>query len=782
MKTNSARRSIALILALCMVLVLVFAACDPDEKCTTHVDLDGDGKCDVCGVDMPKPVTISITAEKDTINYDETLPVTVTVENAEDKTYTVSYSEEGVVTLSNGVISVVNPEMTLDKFVVITVTATADKNATASLPITVKAPVQEGQVGELTSDMLVALGNSSITATGVVTDYYIDHNQPFNSYNTAYDMTVKMGDGKWYGEWNAQGSADVISDLYVKGEDVVGSGSSAGHALESVFINKDNQLDSKQVTDYLSDAVTWESQHYWNHLGQLNINKFSYDAENEVYRYDYDKTSKDDLYLLTYLVYSLTPMMADTFDSLYLTVENGVVTGMVAQTAALSYPEGMDDPDYTTYTTVQITFSDVGTTTVPTPAPYEASENTEILADALAKMAEADSYVFHSVDTQQSAPSGDAGDYEIASASTRKNAVLGNTTSSTGTVGLQGWVTADTVLLCETGKYAYAMDNKLYHLEYYGYKQIDGTYYDEFAYSSADQAYVGTKRVEGVISDVLPGFQVSANLFTFTGTSTSGGKTVYNYVLQENRISRDVAMELGIYNAEDSVQSVQSNFTISATEDGIVQVKYPYSLVDGLYVGYVTTSYSDVGTATMPMEGLFDNYVERKVPTSWAETQTKYYSPDCSSDTSYEAPSDVAFKDAFGTKYDSPNFPQFTAFFNVFGDNVSGPFYNYTEKSNDGEGNIVWKKYVSINIQVYDYDENMQISRETYDAYMSKLAAELGKLGFTRDAANTDTTNNRDKVESFVNAELGIQIKVENTGTSYFYIDILNAGDFILNR
>ena len=164
------------------------------------------------------------------------------------------------------------------------------------------------------------------------------------------------------------------------------------------------------------------------------------------------------------------------------------------------------------------------------------------------------------------------------------------------------------------GKYAYAMDNKLYHLEYYGYKQIDGTYYDEFAYSSADQAYVGTKRVEGVISDVLPGFQVSANLFTFTGTSTSGGKTVYNYVLQENRISADVAMELGIYNAEDSVQSVQSNFTISATEDGIVQVKYPYSLVDGLYVGYVTTSYSDVGTATMPMDGLFDNYVERKVP------------------------------------------------------------------------------------------------------------------------------------------------------------------------
>ena len=78
--------------------------------------------------------------------------------------------------------------------------------------------------------------------------------------------------------------------------------------------------------------------------------------------------------------------------------------------------------------------------------------------------------------------------------------------------------------------------------------------------------------------------------------------------------------------------------------------------------------------------------------------------------TSQTVSSDVAFKDAFGTKYDSPNFPQFTAFFNVFGDNVSGPFYNYTEKSNDGEGNVVWKKYVSINIQVYDYDENMQIN------------------------------------------------------------------------
>ena len=188
----------------------------------------------------------------------------------------------------------------------------------------------------------------------------------------------------------------------------------------------------------------------------------------------------------------------------------------------------------------------------------------------------------------------------------------------------------------------------------------------------------------------------------------------------------------------------------------------------------------------MPVDGLFDGYVARTVPTTWSETQTKHYSPDCSTLTSQTVASDVAFGDAFGTKYSNSQFPQYSAFFNVFGDNISGPFYDYTKNGTDPDGNTIFKKSVSITVTTDECDENSKISTETYFKIMDQLTTELAKYGFVYDAANSDTTGGAtgysDRKMAFINDELGIQVIVDNNRTNYFWIDFYNAGDYILNR
>lgn len=87
-----------------------------------------------------------------------------------------------------------------------------------------------------------------------------------------------------------------------------------GHALERLYINKNNELASAIEKNYNSFPVLWEQQHLWNHLANLQITKFKYDAENDVYEYKADLTQESDLYLMTYLSFSLTPVLSDTLD------------------------------------------------------------------------------------------------------------------------------------------------------------------------------------------------------------------------------------------------------------------------------------------------------------------------------------------------------------------------------------------------------------------------------------------------------------------------------------
>lgn len=180
-----------------------------------------------------------------------------------------------------------------------------------------------------------------------------------------------------------------ISNHYRKGSDdnlVVNENGEKGNALEELYINKDNQVASKVITNSSSIPATWQSQHLWNHLSQLNVNKFVYDAENEVYSYEYDATNVDELYFLTYLSYSLTPVLTETLYKVYLKIENGAITQLIAQTEPVLYPEGAEEPDATSYSVIELTFSDIGTTEIEQPATYEAGENSDVLQNALDAM------------------------------------------------------------------------------------------------------------------------------------------------------------------------------------------------------------------------------------------------------------------------------------------------------------------------------------------------------------------------------------------------------------
>ena len=126
-----------------------------------------------------------------------------------------------------------------------------------------------------------------------------------NGYSgtTKYDMVVSMEDGKWSGSWSRQSTGLMdepvtITDIYVRSEKdgYKDSYDNVGHAMERLLINKNNEVERRMVKDYMSVPAIWEAQHLYNHIDQLNIEKFDYDPEYGVYEYKYDKASEDDLY------------------------------------------------------------------------------------------------------------------------------------------------------------------------------------------------------------------------------------------------------------------------------------------------------------------------------------------------------------------------------------------------------------------------------------------------------------------------------------------------------
>ncbi len=771
----------ALLVMLSVIMAFSMVACGDDSSSSSN----GGGTSSNPDVYVP-PIEISVTASSDTIRKGESVTMTVEVKNATNPAYVWSASVEDLIEISDNVVTVV-ADVKVDKLVTLTATSVEDPSVSGSKTLTVLAPTVEGQVGELTSDMLIALGNDSITVTGTLTDYYQDFYQSYNSHSTQYDMTVQMEDGIWSGSWNLKplnefSDVVVISDTYRRSanDGYTDAYGNSGHALEKLYIDKNNQPASKIVKDYNSVPAVWGAQHLWNHLDNLQITKFSYDVEDEVYRYNVDTSDMDDLYLMTYLSYSLTPMLEDTLVDLYFVIENGEITKMVAQTEYLYSGEYYDENnqvhyDSLSYSIIEITFSNIGTTTVVGPTPYDAPEHADVLVSALAKMKNATNYTFQATDTSTRSPSYDGSDYEMSVGSTKgATAFIGNNVSATGTVGIYGQVTSDAILLATTGKYSYSLDDKLYHTEYSGYKQnSDGTY-EEFEYDSKVGALVGTKRIKGTLADALPDFDFSANVFTFVSEKRVNGVPHYTFTLNEGEITRDIAMQTSMHtNADDAQSNAQMELSIVVDANGnLISITYPYDITYGTYVGYITTKFAAVGT-TVIEEDAFLGYVPRVIVDSWADYNVMYHPANT---LDYQIDALTALSEIYGE--DAKDIPNPTVFIDIFGDEISGPFYDDITIGTDTDGNAIKRGQISITTKSNEYDENVKITN--YDEIIAQLdAALIDGLGYTKSMANTGVYGS-DRYVTYV--KNNIQIVVDNNYTRYFWIDFYFAGDWTLKK
>lgn len=790
MKTTKTFRSLVALLIVFTMVLTMLVGCADNETPTPTPDPNGSGTTETPG-DGDNTSTVGITVTTDaTTSYiagDETVALTVTVTGSEDTSYTWSSSPEGILAVENNTVSIVG-DIRIDTVVTVTATATADPTKKASKTFIVKAPYIEGQVGNLTSEMLQTLGNASITVEGTLTDYYVDYNQSANNSENKYEMLVEMEEGAWKGVWYISGNpAGAVTNNYRRGDadGIKDDNNNVGHAMEELYINKNNQVAVSTVKNYRSVPAVWEAQHLWNHLGNLNIEKFVYNPVEDRYEYQVNLEDQTDLYLMTYLSISLTPMLSDTLAGLYLIVEDGQITKLVAETEKLLYGEDTsEDPDAMSYTAIELTFSKVGNTEVKEPAPYTAPQYAEVLEAALAKMqANALNYTYKVTDRTVSAPSSDSGDYELASVT---RTAYRNSTSSVGTVGSVGYVTPEAVVIADTGEYSYTMDGNKYHTEYTGYKvNGDGTY-DEFAYSKSLDAFYGTKKVTGSLADVMPAFDFSANIFEFAGLNITGsGESQYTFRLRETAITRAVAMEISAYKyADDAEAFTNQALTIVVDGDGnLLASTFPYDLVSGTYIGVCTTTYSNIGSTVLEA-GAFDNYVPRVVKNTWdLYTVDNYYylhTNQCSAYNCYNettktydhsahtASAQKVLEDIFGE--DAQYVPDPSLFIGVFGDNLFAP------------GPFDWKETEDGYIDFFDftlcsnsYDENMQITN--YDELIAALTAALQEKGFTVSAANSGVSGSSTYI-TYIRE--GVQIVVENMGTRYFYVTFYQTGDWSL--
>ncbi len=767
------------------VAVIAMAGCKKDKKPT---------------VNHPANVTITMTAETNQIKFGEEVSLNITVTGSKNTSYTVKVTENGkevdYAIVENNKLKVVK-EVVIDKFITVTATADADHNKSATKTFTVKAPIIDGQVGELTTALLQEAASQNITVTGTVTDIHTDVNNSRNSYQHEYEMTVKMEQDKWFGTWNPKSNPNAVTmDTYYKGskDGVTDQYGNTGHTMEYEYINKNNELTRELVKDYASVPAVWEAQHLWNHLGQLNVNKFTYDAENEVYKYN--PSGIDDDYLLTYIAVSFTPMLAsgDTLVDFYLRIENGKITQILGQTTVL-YNGTIDvkpqDADTVDYTTVALTLSDLGTTKIDSIKEFDAPQNADKLQAAFDNMATQTNYTFDAAETQTQAPTTDDSDYEMQTTSAKarvKRAIgLHNYTSSTGRVGVYGQITEDAIVYERTTKYSYTMDGKDYKVEYTGFKKISDTAYDAFTFNSAKSieldatVFEGTRRYNGKITDQLPKFDLSANIFEFVSTvQLAGGETGYKFKLRDQLITRAVALEVSAHPyATDGSRDNQVTLTVTVDSNGhVIQTVYPYSLNIDTYVGYITTNYSNFGTTEI-MEGTFDNYIERVVRTSWSQYDVKYYYPNFSNASApVEATADVVFKQYL----DYDKLPSPTVFMNVFGDDISGPFFDWKNMGTETEPDN--HMYLSITVRTDICDENLHVSDEDFQVIKTKLDEEMQKAGYVLDLANTDitggTSGRSDYYLCYVRGNTLVMVQTNHTRN--FWIYFYKVGDWNLSR
>lgn len=709
-----------------------------------------------------------------------------------------------------------------------TITASLKDNANISKTISVRLlqtrgnqePV-EGKNGiRLTKENLGEISNASITSTGVLSDITLTVSNGREDKNS-YEMLVKMAQDRWYGAWNIMGKKLVTSDTYVKSATTVNARDESGNivaknVMDRLYINSQNQLASKTVKNSASVPTLWENQHLWNHLttSYLTVDDFNFDEEVDAaalgyvsrgtsntsmsaFKYRFDATDAQTAYLFAYIKQSLTPLAGgdDAIEDLWVIVDSEGVLGIYAKTYVESYwgtedntPVQGSEPVSKSWSTIMLTLSDIGTTTVADPAPYTVGtrEVYTILEKSLSYMKDSKSYKFMAVDTATRAPTVNEDDYNVSggvsSGSTGSGSSSGSATHSgkfydhvdsvglngQAATGTMGYVVANTanpfVLFEQVGKYDSSMDDNIYHFTYTGYKGFtDGSgaaYYEEFAYNSKIDGFAGTRIVNADISTVLPLFNFSTALFKYDGSKVDGDREVYTFNLIDPTLTYDVVQQMSIDKQRNSASSSAENTVqISVAYDTskeesdpsaytIVSTSYPYSFAGGTYAGYITTYYYGIGTTTITENEVFGNkYQQRVLPASWAEVAHKgyYYYLHTSEIKAYpgmydketgkyieggdqkltNSNMDTVFTDVFKDNYKYLPGPQF--FLELFNDRLSGPWFDYTITGKDSAGNYTYTEEVSITVQVDNVDENKVLSNEEYVNCINAIIAKFNK-------------------------------------------------------
>ena len=178
-------------------------------------------------------------------------------------------------------------------------------------------------------------------------------------------------------------------------------------------------------------------------------------------------------------------------------------------------------------------------------------------------------------------------------------------------------------------------------------------------------------------------------------------------------------------------------------------------------------------------EGTFNGYIPREIKTSWSDYLMKYYHPGFTTNTpDVDITSDVVIEEIFGQ--DASLIPAPTVFIKLFGDNISGPFYDWKEIGTDADGNPINRAHFSITTTVSEYDENGNVDQEAFNEFANVIIAALQNEGFTLDMANSQFVSRNNRYICMINDD--VQIVIENNGTKYFWITFYVTGDWTLNR
>lgn len=726
----------------------------------------------------------------------------------------LSVSDNKLASVSGNNVSIIStPEYT--SLLTITASLKDYPSVTRERKYYVSAAEKEGEVkgkdgNVLTGDLIKEIGNASITASGTVTDVFIDTNNSANNDKTVYQSKVMMSDGAWYGEWYADESKNnVVYDNYRKGDSAEytyvsneGEVTTGGHALERIYIDKNNTVQRKPESDSMSNVFVWENQHLWNQISDMATDvsgKFIYDGENDVFTYNWYFVENNvvivkdptDYYLMTYLSYSLTPFLNDTLDSISFKMEDGKITRLLAKTETQTGSNGN-----VAYTEVSLGFSDIGTTIVPDPTPYNHENNTELLAKAIEKMRNATNYTFNAKEVATTKPTTDPNDYNMSASASADFP----TSAKKGTVGVVGRITSDKIFLKRTSEYEQYSDSQ-YWIEYTGYNQVSADKYDYFEYDPSAKKLVGTKKYNGTIADLIPQWNFSADVFKWVGSQSvlgSNGEVLEysKFVLRDSQIMNELAKEFSMHsNAKNTVASSKYQLTILVDLKGnVVSTSYPYTY--GSWFGYVETTYSDIGTTAFTDE--FDGYQERVLP-DWKDLSTddywykhtssleKYgcYNPNAEGSDKYHKTGTCdhsanfakIIKDVY--KLEASQFISMDTLREIFGDGIYAFFSYDSEKL--ANGSYHYTDYISLTTQApSEYLDDKGNLQASFGTFFAKVKSVMEKAGFTYNSGVSDIsggeTGKLDRKMVFSNDKLTIAIT--NNHTRHCRLYIYNYGDY----